>query len=408
MAPLFRFSWDRIYFCLFAIALCTVLGTALFTRVDAVIPSRGWGFMAAGFAVAYAAIITPFLARGTTIRAFLYVTIFQHKDFTHHWFRATDLGIGTVFCSVCSLALFLTWLNNKNRARNQQSYLSALQILKLVLALLVAYLLLCRPMNWPLGVIIMAYVAPFTWLVLLPPPGENAQSTRFARIAIAILSVFVNLYAFPVAGSQSLFAVLPLVPVIAICLYDGLVFLSLRSASLSYFWPKLAAAALATLLIAYTYLHSARYFRYLYTGTPSLALPGAARIHDYPNRVKTFQWLAQQIDARCSSFFSMPGLFSLYFWTKQDSPTLMMMNDWPGFLSSSQQQVVIRDLSDRNTACVVYDPALVSFFHASAAIPSSPLAHYIQSEFVTVDRRDGYEFMVRKAPFSRSVNLPAK
>ncbi len=391
MTPLFHFSWVREYWVLFIASFCTVLPAAFIAKSEVVIGARSWVTLVSAFALAYAAAILPFLARGTTISAFLYGTIFQHKDFSQHWANASALGAGTILCSACSLCLFLLWLIKPGN----QTLLAALQLFKAVLALPAAYLLLLYRMDWPVGVKIMTFAAPFTWLLLLLPTVENGASTRFPRIALAFISVFVNLYAFPVAGSQNLFAIVPLALVIAIFLHDGLVSLALRTARLPQFWPKVLAAAAGFVLTAYGYLHDLRAERYRYTGTPSLALPGAVRVHDYPKRVKTFQWLTHKIDARCSSFFSMPGFFSLYFWTQEDSPTLKMINN-PGFLDNPRQHLILRDLTTKDTPCIVYSPDLMAFFHASDFLQSSPIGQYLKSNFVTADQRDGYQFMVRK------------
>jgi hypothetical protein len=80
----------------------------------------------------------------------------------------------------------------------------------------------------------------------------------------------------------------------------------------------------------------------------------------------------------------------------------MMMNNWMGFLTPSQQQVVLWDLIKHSTACIVYNPALVRFFHATNALQSSLLAQYIQANFVTADRRGNYYLMLRKGSSERN------
>ena len=75
---------------------------------------------------------------------------------------------------------------------------------------------------------------------------------------------------------------------------------------------------------------------------------------------------------------------------------MLMMNDWPAFFNAKQQETIIDDLKRNSTACIVYNPALVEFLRAGQDLSLSPLANYIQKEFVRTEQRNGYYFMVRK------------
>jgi hypothetical protein len=59
------------------------------------------------------------------------------------------------------------------------------------------------------GAFIFKYCVPFAWLVLVQPPDETARQTRGGRIALCLITVFVYLYAYPVAGTQAVFASVP-------------------------------------------------------------------------------------------------------------------------------------------------------------------------------------------------------
>ena len=396
MSSLFRFNWVRSYFCLFLIAFTTVWAAAFSTTVDTVISKKAWYSLIAAYVLTYAGILIPFLANGTTISSFLYVTIFQHKDFTKHWFNASSMGAGTVLWSACSLALFIAWLRNSRQDTGRQSFVFALQLLKGIIGGFAAFELLFHGINWPIGGDTMALMTPLTWLVLVPAAAERTRPALLARTCLAFLAVFVNLYAFPVARAQTLFAIVPLVPVIAIFLYDGM--LSLPLGDWTVITPRLKrmAAIAVSLIIAASYARELNRTYREYSHGSSLALPGSNYIRSFPEQASTLQWITHKLDDHCPSFFSLPGLFSFDFWTRQDTPTLMMMNDWPGFLNSTQQQVVLRDLTKQSTACIVYNPELVKFFHAGKFLASSPLAQYIQAKFVTEDQRGGYYLMVRK------------
>ena len=163
----------------------------------------------------------------------------------------------------------------------------------------------------------------------------------------------------------------------------------------SIFENLTATTAVLALLMA-VYVRELRRAHSEHAGLVPLGLRGAERIEVSRTDADTYQWLTSELKSRCPSFFSMPGLFSFYFWTHQAPPTMLMMNDWPAFFNAKQQEAIIGDLKRNSTACIVYNPALVEFLRAGQDLSQSPLANYIQKEFVRTEERNGYYFMVRK------------
>jgi hypothetical protein len=124
-------------------------------------------------------------------------------------------------------------------------------------------------------------------------------------------------------------------------------------------------------------------------------MPGAARIRVEPEEAATYRWIAGQVHS-CSALYSMPGQFSLNFWTALDSPTELTAGNWVGLLDARQQRSVIRDLSGYPGLCIVYNPGLVEVWRRGQDLSQSPLAQYIRTEFVTVAGSDGYYILKRK------------
>ena len=397
-APVLRLPWARNYFGLVVFSFLSVAITASFTETRAVIELRAWWTLILAFLGSWVAIIAPFLLRGTTVPAFLYITIFQHKHFAEHWFKPTPVRTVALLGAAFSLVLSLSWLWLV-RQRRQQSFFPLVTALKAMLGLFAALQLLAQRVDWPLGYKIMMVVLPFTWLILLPPPADIDRK-RFARIALAFVAVFVSMYSFPVAGSQNLFSILPLVIVAGVFLRDSAatLFAHRSTLSLSPFmsWSRYAGYAAALLVIAASYGRDLHYAYRTYSNSVSLGLPGSANVHVPPSEASTYQWLTQTLDARCSSFYSAPGLFSLYFWTRQDSPTLLIMNDWPPFFSPAQQRIVLGDMGRHRTSCIVYNPSLLKFWSVGEKLPPSPVMEYMQSAFVPIAQRDGYYIMARR------------
>ena len=393
-APLFHLAWARNYFWLVVLSGLAVTLPVFFMDDRIAVDARAWWVLLGTFAASWAAIIAPFLLRGTTISAFLYITIFQHRHFAQHWFKPTPVNTLTVAWSAFSVIVCLAWLGSIRRQPKVRPFSLALNLLKAALGLFTAFQLLAHRIDWPLGYQIMMVLAPFTWLILVAAPHE-ANEKSFARIALAFISIFVTLYSFPVAGSQSLFSIVPLIIVSAVFLRDAAAALSQAK------WPLLSAHlrelawAAGALVIVASYARDLRHAYRLYRDGVSLALPGATHIHVFEADAATYHWLVQTLDTRCPSFFSMPGLFSLYFWTRRDPPTLLMMNDWPAFFGPAQQRSIVNDLVRHSTSCIVYNPALVAFLSAGENSAIAPLAQYIFSDFVTREQRKGYYFMVR-------------
>jgi hypothetical protein len=98
----------------------------------------------------------------------------------------------------------------------------------------------------------------------------------------------------------------------------------------------------------------------------------------------------------CQAMSSVPGIFSLYFWTGKESPTGLTMNDSLGLLNDKQQRAVVAELSRYSGMCIVYSPALVEFWRRGTDFSGSPLNNYIQAEFRPTAQYDGYFIMKRK------------
>ena len=84
-------------------------------------------------------------------------------------------------------------------------------------------------------------------------------------------------------------------------------------------------------------------------------MPGATRIRVVPQVAAAYRWIIRNVDS-CGAIYSMPGLFSLYFWTAREPPTNLTMSNWVGMLNAAQRRVVIHDLSRYQGMCVVYSP----------------------------------------------------
>ncbi len=376
MHSLFYLPWALHYFCFVALSLIGGLCVAFqVTRDSVAIDVRKWMVvLGAAFLVAWAAIVVPFWMHGTSIRAFLFVTILQHKNFTQHWFRPSEFRLRAVAWSAAASGLAYIWAFLR-----RPRYL--IPALKAMFAIFGIWRLASPVDPAVVGLHTTMVLAPFAWLVLIEPSG--ARDTRFARGVVCFYAILTTLYAFPVSGSQSIFSMVPLVIVIGVCLYDTAIMCG-QFAPRVFWRPSLAVA---TLLLLGLYVGELIRAEHLYSTLVPLELPGADRIHVEPSDAHLYQWLTSEVNQRCSSFFSMPGLYSLYFWTHQESPTTLTMNDWPAFFNADQQRAMLNELERHDTGCVVYNPESVERLSAGQDVYVGPLAQYVRSEFTPLEER---------------------
>jgi hypothetical protein len=217
---------------------------------------------------------------------------------------------------------------------------------------------------WVLGIATIgsgsgAFLAWLPAIVLVPglalisrAPPEMRLVLRFL-VPVAILQI---LHAYPVPGTQRAWGLVVMcVPcVIAIAIAEKRL-PSWRRAS-----PRLrpiavgALAALLTLGVATSPVSA----WYGYTKLTPLDLPGARLVRVTPQFALDLQRLAAVVRKRCDTFYSAPGLDSLYIYTNLPAPTGLLSN-WPGALSIDEQRELASQLTKAdeggNRVCIVRD-----------------------------------------------------
>jgi hypothetical protein len=209
------------------------------------------------------------------------------------------------------------------------------------------------------------------------------------------MSVFAALYLLPVAGAQLPFSLVLTTPVVC-CFLDDSKTIAVGSLGWARAVRAVEITVLALLLVANGLW--ARRAVVLYDRLEQMPLAGADRIHTTPKEALTYSWMTNAVKRSCDASFSMPGIFSLYFWTETEPPTTLTQSNWIGLLNDAQQQQVVKDLTRVEKLCIVYSPWLVGFWRRGQDLSASPLARYIQEEFVPLSKRDRYTILVRRSP----------
>jgi hypothetical protein len=384
LSPYLHVRWAQAEVFLVVLSLSAAMLVVWCSEVEYFVgPSLWIGFpMAVG--VAAVLIVSLFLVRGTTLPAMLYMTVLQHRDYATHWYYA--LRVRTELAPLLSLLLAVIWVRILASSEGRKPAIAVLNIVKILVSLL-----------WFLSLnhdsLMYNFVVPFAWLVLTPSIGDDSNKPPFARVALCLLSVFTALYLLPVAGAQVAFSVLLTIPIVCVFLNDAVVVpIAISRLGGRMRVVEVAAAVVLTMVSVRSAIRAVQEYRRL---TP-MELAGAERIHLVANKAADYRWITASLTNACDSNYSMPGIFSLYFWTKTEPPTELLASNWIGLLNTDQQQQVAKDLSRFQRLCVVYNASLVSFWRRGQDLSASPLARYIRDEFTPFAERDGYVVFIRK------------
>jgi hypothetical protein len=229
------------------------------------------------------------------------------------------------------------------------------------------------------------------WVLAAPrATPEGYAKLDFARALLPAIAVMQSLHVYPVPGSQFAWAALPLIPIGAICVADGLVQLDLTR----------VRQQLASLLVFFTFAVSWipqtwRDTRANYASSVSLGLPGATLVRVTPEEASILRQLAQTIRDNCDNFISVPGLDSFYIWDQFEPPTplptrfIWLAGDIP------RLQALIKSSDRINRLCVVENSYLI-YAWSRDRTATGPLDAYIRNGFVPIYEVHHYSILIRR------------
>lgn len=252
--------------------------------------------------------------------------------------------------------------------------------------------------------------APLAWVALLEPgQGSAPPRLEFGRVLVGALAVLVALEAFPTAGSQLRWAGLGLVPVGVLVIHDGIRVLRAREAPRhspmkampsGYRLATLGAGALAAGLVAVLLVGNTQQMKVsyhdLFTANVSTGFPGAQAIHVPPADAENLRGVTNALRAECSTFQSLPGLNSFYFFTGMPPPTDLNALQWMYLFGPETQQRIVDRLRTIPRLCVLEEPSLVAYWQQGQPLPSdAPLLSYISQDFVPFEHVGPYVLLRR-------------
>jgi len=196
-------------------------------------------------------------------------------------------------------------------------------------------------------------------IVLLPALALIADVPPRIRLALRLIvpiAILQVLHAYPVAGSQVEWATVVMFVPCAIALAAGMDGLRMwREASRAV---RGFAVGSLSVVIALTGALWPLAVWVNYYDLSALHLPGAQLVRVDPQSGRELRLLTYVVKKNCDTFYSVPGLNSLYIYSGLPTPTGQLAN-WPGALTNSQEQEVVSELSHLQATgkrvCIVRD-----------------------------------------------------
>lgn len=239
----------------------------------------------------------------------------------------------------------------------------------------------------------------FCWVALIGPASAR-RDVSFALLLLPPLAVLQALHAFPVAGSQTLWASFLLIPVGAICVVNGVRGLIAVTPD-SVERRALAGVALCVFgIVGYLVINTAlreplQAARYGYDHGISLGLPGAESIRVGEEEAGRYRSITNAIDRNCAALIMLPGMDSFYLWTEEEPPTGFTATGWPTLFDESHQRQVIAEIEPVEGLCQLRNEPLAAGW-GNGTIPSGPLVRYLDHGFAPLAKFGDYELLRRE------------
>jgi hypothetical protein len=193
-------------------------------------------------------------------------------------------------------------------------------------------------------------------IALLPMLTFLADVPRKVRVALRFLvpfAVLQMLHAYPVAGSQLFWGLVAVSVPCVIALAAGLRRLALWRATEAR--ARVAVvAALCMMIFATTAIWPVTAWN-KNLKSDALDLRGAQLVRVDARTKHRLSELTHVVQKHCDTFYSAPGLDSLYVFTGLPTPTGMLAN-WPGVLNDREQRELAKQLADLDVServCIV-------------------------------------------------------
>lgn len=248
-----------------------------------------------------------------------------------------------------------------------------------------------------------AWLWPWVWLAVVPVSNERNGSEYggFSRGLICLLAAWQGLQAFPVAGTQVYVATFLSVLVYTLCLRDALVIIAEQAPVKSWLVtlaPRTAALLQILLLTACVSLFAFVWCnpfaaRQYYAQMEPLGLRGASLVRLPHYEGEELRELTSYLEVHSDTFFSYPGVNSLYFWTGKRPPTWFNAGDWMVLLNDEQQKEILTALQRAEHPLVVVNEPGIKYWERGPSGEQKPLVRFIRDKCHEAHRIGAYHIL---------------
>ena len=353
---------------------------------------RTWtGLYLLGIAIIMAITLIPVFLMGTTIRGLITGLVVNPVRFSSQYFNLSQVPTAGIVAALVMAALGITYLfSNTMLGLSTAETQKALAVLKIGFGLYG----ICLTLQASGPVTLLTFIPGALWLL---PAGFNdreyATRSKIVRLFLMNLAAFQILQAYPVAGSQAIWATFPLLLTCYFLLHDGWA----SFAETHEFRPELpemgriAVVATSSMAMLLVFCDNLPDLISRFRLSSRLMLPGASLLHIAAPLKTRYEYLTSNIRARCDTLATMPGLGSLNVWSGVAPPTGWNVTAWVVLIDNEKQQAVVEKLRQSSRPCAVACEGCLNWWLRGQDISGEPLVRYIRSELVPFTSVEGFE-----------------
>ena len=397
-------GWARHY----AIHVCAA-ALAVVIALRATAPRRRAGgelrWLIGGFVVLALVSCVAIIGAGTSVHGLIDGVIRQPLRQSDAFTIPLNLSRRLYAMDVLAVGVALAyWYAARRRgtAAPTSAWLAAWSMFSILVGFTIAYSVTGQalPFNSTVDAGYQFTLLPFVWVALVVAvPGESPTPT-FGRLLLPLLAVLQALHAFPVAGSQTLLAVVVMIPVGALCVANGVLGLR-RLASAQDRVPLAGIAVLVVIVFGWftvnVYLREplkAARGTYHSSAPYALDLPGSHDIHlGSAEETELYEDVANTMRTECTATQMEPGMDSFYLWAEQEPPSLTATG-WETLFDDEAQEQVIEDIAPIEGLCLLRNKERA----AGWGLGEGPLVKYLEHGFTLIGKWGEYELLRREGP----------
>jgi hypothetical protein len=396
-------AWVRHYAVHVAVAALAVV-VVLRARRSARRPEEELRWVLGGLLVLGAVVCLALIAAGTTPGGLIEGVVSQPLRQSDAFDLALGMGNGSYLFDLFGLlGAVAFWYFARRQGRSVSPWLIALAaaasvVIGLEMALApIAKTELLKSFVFPyFG---FAFL-PFAWVALIPL-GPQDEDTAFARLLLPPLAVLQALHAFPVAGSQTQWAVFLLVPTGVLCVAGGLRALvgmieDERRRQLAVAAVAVGAVVIFAMVVNTQLRQPLRAAEAAYDAATPLDLPGAEDVRlEKREDVLRYRRITAAIDENCGPMLMLPGMDSFYLWAQREPPTGYNATAWTTLFDDAHQERVIRETRSIEGLCLLENEGQARGWTLGRP-PEGPLVRYLHQGFRPLFELDGYRLLRRE------------